>query len=175
MIHKTTRSILSVLLAALLLVTSIPLTPAFADGGAVSLQSASGEGRALEKDDAGVYQIGSADELREFAERVNDDGETTASAVLTANIDLNPDMKIDEDGTVTNGDKLAQWTPIGNSSQQYSGTFDGNGHTISGLYIDISDNDYQGLFGYVSGSGKIEKLTVSGSVIFLQRSPLTTR
>ena len=34
MIHKTTRSILSVLLAALLLVTSIPLTPAFADGGA---------------------------------------------------------------------------------------------------------------------------------------------
>ena len=33
MIHKTTRSILSVLLAALLLVTSIPLTPAFADGG----------------------------------------------------------------------------------------------------------------------------------------------
>ena len=34
MIHKTTRSILSVLLAALLLVTSTPLTPAFADGGA---------------------------------------------------------------------------------------------------------------------------------------------
>ncbi len=34
MIHKTTRSILSVLLAALLLVASIPLTPAFADGGA---------------------------------------------------------------------------------------------------------------------------------------------
>ena len=33
MIHKTTRSILSVLLAALLLVASIPLTPAFADGG----------------------------------------------------------------------------------------------------------------------------------------------
>ena len=33
MIHKTTRSILSVLLAALLLITSLPLTPAFADGG----------------------------------------------------------------------------------------------------------------------------------------------
>ena len=149
MIHKTTRSILSVLLAALLLVTSVPLTPAFADGGAVSRQSESGEGRALEKDDAGVYQIGSADELREFAEKVNG-GETDANtrAELTDDIDLNNQS----------------WYPIGTSSSNpYSGTFDGNGHTISGLYIDSDDND-QGLFGYVSGSGKIENLSVSGSV-----------
>ena len=44
MIHKTPRSILSVLLAALLLIASLPLTPAFADGGGtVSQQSESGE------------------------------------------------------------------------------------------------------------------------------------
>ncbi len=88
MIHKTTRSILSVLLAALLLVTSIPLTPAFADGGAVSPQSESAEGRVLEQADDGVYQIATAEELWDFAEKVND-GETTANAILTANIDLN--------------------------------------------------------------------------------------
>ena len=146
MIHKTTRSILSVLLAALLLVTSIPLTPAFADGGAVSLQSESAEGRVLEQVD-GVYQIGSAEELREFAELVNDDGETTANAILTDDIDLNNQL----------------WTPIGNEEHLYTGTFDGANYTISGLYID-SNADYQGLFGYVSGIGKVQNLSVSGSV-----------
>ena len=162
MIHKTTRSILSVLLAVLLLVASIPLTPAFAGGGgAVSLQSESAEGRALEPVN-GEYQISTAAELREFAKLVNG-GKTDADAILTANIDLNPNMEISEDGTVTNGSDLDQWTPIGNSSQQYSGTFDGDGHTISGLYINSSDND-QGLFGYVSGSGKVQNLSVSGSV-----------
>ena len=163
MIHKTTRSILSVLLAVLLLVTSIPLTPAFAgDGGGVSPQSANNESRELKQVD-GVYQIGSAEELRAFAELVND-GKTDADAVLTDNINLNPDMKIDEDGTVTNGDKLDQWTPIGTSFiNSYKGNFDGNEKTISGLYI-AGDADYQGLFGYVGSSGKVQNLSVSGSV-----------
>ncbi len=149
MIHKTTRSILSVLLAALLLVTSIPLTPAFAgDGGAVSLQSESGEGRALKPADDGVYQIATAEELWDFAELVND-GETDANAILTADIDLNDQP----------------WYPIGTSSG-YSGNFNGDDHTISGLYIKntSSDTDYQGFFGYVGSSGKIENLSVSGSV-----------
>ena len=90
MIHKTTRSILSVLLAALLLVTSTPLTPAFAGGGeAVPPQSESAEGRVLDGDGKkdNPYQIATADDLLEFAQRVNG-GETTAYAVLTANIDL---------------------------------------------------------------------------------------
>ena len=161
MIHKTTRSILSVLLAALLLVTSIPLTPAFADGGGVSLQSANNESRELEQVD-GVYQIGSADELREFAELVNNKGETTADAVLTANIDLSSVC-----GPALDDGSPVSWTPIGNSINQYSGNFDGNGKTISGLYINRSA-DYQGLFGYLStdsdNTGTVKDLTVSGSV-----------
>ena len=152
MIHKTTRSILSVLLAALLLVTSTPLTPAFADGGAVSPQSESAErsfaGGTGTADDP--YQIATADDLLEFAKLVNDDGETTANAILTADIDLS--------------DK--SWIPIG-SINQYRGTFDGDGHTISGLYIDSNDY-YQGLFGYLStdgdNTGTVQNLTVSGSV-----------
>ena len=162
MIHKTTRSILSVLLAALLLVTSTPLTPAFAgEGGAVSLQSESGESEGL-KPVNGEYQISTAEDLREFAKLVNG-GKTTADAVLTADIDLNPDMKISEDGTVTNGKELDPWTPIG-TSRPYSGTFDGNGKTISGLYINDSSADYQGLFGYVDTGGTVKDLGVSGSV-----------
>ena len=164
MIHKTTRSILSVLLAALLLVTSVPLTPAFADGGAVSPQSESGEGRALEQDGTkdDPYQIATAEELREFADKVNS-GKTDAWAVLTADIVLNEKIEVDENGTVTNQEDLSEWTPIGNEAHRYTGTFDGNGHTISGLYIDSSGVDYQGLFGYVYG-GTVQDLTVSGTV-----------
>ena len=152
MIHKTTRSILSVLLAALLLVTSIPLTPAFADGGAVSLQSESGEGRGLTGDGtkSDPYQIGSAEDLRKFAELVNG-GKTDAHAKLMNNIDLSSVCG-----------ESNSWTPIGNSiDKPYEGTFNGNGHTISGLYIYTGYTD-QGLFGYVSGT--VQNLTVDGTV-----------
>ena len=167
MIHKTTRSILSVLLAALLLVTSTPLTPAFADGGAVSLQSESAESRELEGDGTAInpYKIATANDLREFAKLVND-GETTANAVLTDDIDLNPGFTFKEDGSYSgpDGEEPHQWTPIGTSINQYRCTFDGDGHTIRGLYINSSDNDYKGLFGYVGTRGKVQNLSVSGSV-----------
>ena len=116
--------------------------------GGVSLQSESGEGRELTGDGTkeDPYQIATAEQLEEFADKVNDDGETTANAELTADINLS--------------DK--SWTPIGRDSfNPYSGTFNGAGHTISGLYIDSSDS-YQGLFGSVSGT--VKDLSVSGSV-----------
>ena len=158
MIHKTMRSILSVLLAALLLVTSVPLTPAFAgDGGGVSLPSANSERGGLEGSgkEGDPYQIATADDLLKFAKLVND-GETTAWAELTANIDLS---------SVCSKEK-GPWTPIGNEDHLYTGTFDGQNFKISGLYIKntSSDTDDQGLFGSVGSSGKIENLTVSGSV-----------
>ena len=158
MIHKTTRSILSVLLAALLLVTSVPLTPAFADGGGVSLQSASGESGKLTQDGDDTYLIYTAENLKEFAAIVN--GTDSISADSDADARLMNDIDLSSVCSEENG----TWTPIGNSSNEYIGTFNGNGHTISGLYIDSSDNDYKGLFGYVGSSGKIEKLSVSGSV-----------
>ena len=158
MIHKTTRSILSVLLAVLLLVTSIPLTPAFAgEVGAVPPQSANSERGGLEQDGDGVYQIGSADDLRAFAEKVNG-GETDANtrAELTANIDLS-EICSEEEGD--------SWTPIGNSEEYaYTGTFNGQNFKISGLTINNSRADDQGLFGYVGRSGIVQNLTVSGSV-----------
>ena len=161
MIHKTTRSILSVLLAALLLVTSTPLTPAFADGGAVSPQSANNESRELEQAADGTYLIYTAENLKEFADIVNGthaevDRNNSANARLMNDIDLSSVCgESVNDGT--------SWEPIGNSINQYSGNFNGDGHTISGLYINSTADD-QGLFGYVSGSGKVQNLSVSGSV-----------
>ena len=161
MIHKTTRSILSVLLAALLLVTSTPLTPAFAgEEGAVSPQSESGEGRVLEQADDGKYYISTAEQLKEFADKVNDDSGkyTDIDAELTDDIDLSE---------ICSEEKGDSWTPIGTDINPYRGTFNGDGHTISGLYINSSSDNYQGLFGYVGTDGTdgtVKDLTVSGSV-----------
>jgi hypothetical protein len=49
------------------------------------------------------------------------------------------------------------WTPIGNSSNKFTGTYNGQGHTITGIYYNISGTDYVGLFGYTSG-GTISNL-----------------
>ena len=157
MIRKTTRSILSVLLAALLLVTSIPLTPAFAGDGAVSPQSESSESRELTGSGATYdpYQIATADDLLEFADKVNKQDQTSAWAELTADIDLS-EICSEEEGD--------SWTPIGNEDHLYTGTFDGQNFKISGLYINSSTADDQGLFGYVGTGGTVKDLTVSGSV-----------
>lgn len=87
----------------------------------------------------GVYQIGNGSELAWFAEYVNA-GNTTARAVLTADIDL----------------ANYTWTPIGNAANKFAGSFDGKDHTIRNLSIYYSAvttaTPYQGLFGYVEGS-----------------------
>ena len=59
---------------------------------------------------------------------------------------------------------LICWTPIGTSENPFRGTFDGNGFVVSGIYIDIA-NDNQGLFGVVE-DGRIEKLGVVASCIW---------
>ena len=59
------------------------------------------------------------------------------------------------DGTLADDvSSFAQWTPIGNSSYPYTGNFDGQGHTISGLYFNNNNkgSSYVGLFGYIDKS-----------------------
>lgn len=102
----------------------------------------------VEPDSIGdIYQIASGAELAWYAAHVNE-GNYEAKAVLTANIDL------------ANFD----WTPIGGakSGQAFQGTFDGQGHTISGLYIN-NTLTYQALFGYTK-SATISRLTIEGTV-----------
>ena len=123
--------------------------------------------------EAEPYQIGTVDELYWFAGLVNGDESvisegipqnTGACAVLTKNITIN-DNVLDENGSLNgDGSGLEQWMPIGKDyDHRYTGTFDGDGHTISGLYV-VSTGDYAGLFGYVFG-GTIENVGVVNSYI----------
>ena len=138
-------------------------------GGGVSPQSESAESRGLtgEGTAGNPYQIATANDLREFAQRVNNGQiRADANAILTDDINLNPGFTFKEDGSYSGpaGVDPQEWTPIGTSSiNQYRGTFNGDGHTISGLYID-SRADYQGLFGFVGSEGTVQNLSVSGSV-----------
>ena len=104
--------------------------------------------------DGEVYQISNKEELYVFALLVNKNVETSANAVLTADITVNTGV-LKSDGTLAgNYYDFEPWTPIGNSNIPYIGTFDGQGHTISGLYFKDSDAYYVGLFGNNNGTIK---------------------
>lgn len=110
----------------------------------------------------GVYLIAKPCHLAWFRDYVNgtivDEGEvagtthSSASAMLTADIDLKNYCHAAEDGK-----ELLSWLPIGNSYDRWKGNMDGQGHTISHLYIKTAQN-YVGLFGYTEDA-TIQNLT----------------
>ena len=101
----------------------------------VSLAAAKDLGYTIESN--GSYTVTSADGLMNVAKLVNG-GKTDINITLDKNIDL------------TGKD----WTPIGTDyDNAYTGTFDGGGHTITGLTITTNDQ-YAGLFGYLGNFGK---------------------
>ena len=100
-----------------------------------------------------VYQITSGAELKGFADLVNGE-EPGAKGILTKNITLNEP-----------GDYAQKWTPMGASSAAaFTGDFDGNGKTITGLYMDGEDA-ISGLFGYVGKTGSIHDLTIADASV----------
>ena len=111
---------------------------------------------AVYNEEKGYYEISNAGQLYWFAGLVNGtlDGamqNASANAILTADIDLNIGATINKDGTYESLDVLRKWTPIGSSTTPYAGVFRGVQHRISHVYINSTD-DYQGLFGYVTGT-----------------------
>ena len=98
------------------------------------------------------YKISNSSQLFWFAQQVNN-GETSISAVLTTNIVVNKNV-LNANGTLNSSSTLTEWTPIGKSSKWYKGTFDGQNHTISGLYFNDNNTMYVGLFGYNNGTIK---------------------
>ncbi|MGN0207158.1 MAG: GLUG motif-containing protein, partial [Muribaculaceae bacterium] len=142
---KTIR--LRCLITALLLVVAMAM-PAAASAAITPVEPTTGDGTS-----ENPYQITTAAELSWFADKVNNDNANYSSknAVLIADIDL--------EGSATN-----TWTPIGNTTNQFKGTFDGGGHKITGLYISKSGNS-KGLFGYLGSGGVIKNLGVDGSVL----------
>lgn len=108
-----------------------------------------------QKDADGTYLIGSPDELMWF----NQNAQMTDSARLTADICINEDVKADTAS-------LYKWTPISNYDKRYTGSFDGAGHTVSGLYI-VTTNGTKGIgmFGYAGTGSMISNLTLADSII----------
>ncbi len=97
------------------------------------------------------YLIDTAGKLYWFANYVNEHySHRGASARLTDDIEVNPNV-LDVSGNL-NGGSFEQWTPIGSETYPYCGIFEGDGHTISGLYFDNPGAENAGLFGVV-GTG----------------------
>ena len=107
----------------------------------VSLAAAKDLGYTIESD--GSYTVTSADGLMNIAELVNG-GKTDINITLDADIDL------------TGKD----WMPIG-TSNPYTGTFDGGGHTIKGLTVTTND-EYAGLFGWLGDAGTVKNVVMEG-------------
>ena len=109
----------------------------------VSLAAAKDLGYTIESN--GSYTVTSADGLMNIAELVNG-GKSDINITLTADIDL------------TGKD----WTPIGTDyDNSYKGTFDGGGHTITGLTFTTND-EYAGLFGWLNRAGTVKNVVMEG-------------
>lgn len=174
------KRIASIALSLAMCLTLLP-TAAYAEdvpeGGAFDSQSSTGNGAAVVENGEGntalysgsgteedPYLISTAEGLYAFAEWYNENAETLLGnetniyAKLTTDIDLNEGFTFTE-SSYTGERTPKKWTPIGlididlDSPLPYLGEFDGNGHTISGLYIS-EDNTTAlaaGLFGYFAG------------------------
>ena len=109
----------------------------------VSLAAAKDLGYTIESD--GSYTVTSADGLMNVAKLVNG-GKTDINITLDKNIDLTG----------------KGWTPIGTSfDNSYKGTFDGGGHTITGLTVTTYDK-YAGLFGWLNSAGTVKNVVMEG-------------
>lgn len=112
----------------------------------VSLAAAKDLGYTIESN--GSYTVTSADGLMNIAKLVNG-GKTDINITLDKNIDLTG----------------KGWTPIGTSfDNSYTGTFDGGGHTITGLAVTTNDQ-FVGLFGYLNRAGTVKNVVMEGVLI----------
>ena len=98
------------------------------------------------------FQIASAAQLAELAQYVNAGDATFVSAhyVLTDDVNLSA---------------YGNWTPIGTINQPFAGVFDGQNHVVTGLKIDRSQGECQGLFGYVSGTDDAHKAQIKNVAV----------
>ena len=116
----------------------------------VSLAAAKDLGYTIESN--GSYTVTSADGLMNIAKLVNG-GKSDINITLDTDIDL------------TGKD----WTPIGTDyDNSYKGTFDGGGHTITGLTFTTND-EYAGLFGWLNRAGTVKNVVMEGVQITSNR------
>lgn len=104
------------------------------------------------------YEITNYHELLGLAKLVNEKNETITASLMN-DIVFNENL-LDASGNVQVADPI-KWTPIGAERYYFNGIFNGNGHTISGLYVD--GGDYAGLFGKAQGAPEIKGVGVVDS------------
>ena len=115
------------------------------------------------------YQIANMGNLYWFAGLVNGDAEiigdveknTSANAVLTADITVNTGVLDNNGELVSEGNNFRPWIPIDSDVDNgYTGTFDGKGYTVSGLYFNNPKTSHVGFFGCVGEGGSISNLGI---------------
>ena len=113
----------------------------------------------LSADYIGYYAIGNAGQLYWFADKVDTENDTYGSAKVV----LAADITVNEGEITASSTGVRVWNPIGDKTNIFNGTFDGNGKTVSGLYYNNSENNYVGLFARVSERGVVKNVTVTKS------------
>lgn len=141
------KKLLAVLVCAAMALALLPCMTAGAVEGTIEPAMPSGDGTA-----GNPYQIGTAAELYWFAQQVNE-GEGDINGVLTADIVVNENLLRPDSQPRNTGASLIPWEPIGHDEHPFIGSFDGQGHTISGIYVNDSVRTDVGLFGCAKESG----------------------
>ena len=112
--------------------------------------------------EAEPIMLKTADHLAWFRDHVNE-GHPSACAKIADDVqEIDMSSVCHEANTATNTEELS-WDPIGNSGERYQGTFDGNGKTISNLYINAT-SDYAAFFGYAD-AGSIKNITFDNATV----------
>ena len=148
------RKILYTCLVALLLMGALPVR---------------GQGSSDPKLVDGYYQIENAEQLKWFRDQVNR-GNVSLNAKLMADIKLS-ELELNADGTIKGTAPAEQWVPIGSYGNggaddfPYCGIFDGQGHTVSGVYINTTDNGAKGFIGAIEKRAEVKNLGVVNSYI----------
>ncbi len=132
--------------------------------------------KTFEPNAEGYYEIATVGDLYKFAEIVNNGTAQGSGTALGVKAKLMNDIEVNQNVLTSAGelnadltDGFTPWTPIGTSAKPFKGTFLGNGHTISGLYVEpqgASNATYKGLFGYVSGEVAIDGVGIVDSYIY---------
>ena len=142
---------LLLVLAMMLSTVSLCIIPAAAEGASDTWDGTADT--TWYNDTDTTFTLTTAEQLAGLASIVNAGTDTFAgkTVALGADLILNKGTVTDGAWTPAEGDNSKQWTPIGTETAPFSGTFDGKGHTISGLYYHGS-LIYAGLFGVIENA-----------------------
>lgn len=110
------------------------------------------------------YFIDSYDELVEFASEVNSGVDFTGINVeLLSHITVNEGVADFNEESAEDAD-FAEWIPIGTEEHPFTGNFNGNGYSVSGIYINNTKESFKGLFGVISNSEIINLFVVDSYI-----------